>query len=279
MEPSFKTDVPKVNALPLKNIESINRDVFKRILVPMLSLNDLEALSLQNKKLKSMVQCFLDEAWKKRRAEITIGVGSWSSVGVAIKKVPPLPDNIDEILKSNCPYFEGERVYRTHKLVLMPGGLSINGQAGLMMHLRQENKKGDYSLLWDGISQELANKEVADPYWVLITKKVIPDSPHKSFKKQNELIERFKGYEAPSILEAIALVTMDNECSATKEEFLLPGTFTRCAEKVGAWQVSVGAFSLSGLRVNNYSGKHHDTGILAVRRLYTQDDSSFGLTG
>ena len=202
--------------------------------------------------------------------EGAIGPEQWKSVAIEVKEVPALPADIDQILKSDCPYCEGKKVHETHKLMLMPKGLSIKKLGELMRHLR----KGDHETVFrsfHGVGEDKNTEEIKESYWVLVTTEVIPDSRNKSLTDQVGLIEKDKAYKLPTVLEAIALVTMDKVCSKEREGYLLPKepryTLTRCEDKDGDGDpLVVGAFASSGLAVSRDYFGYDSIGVLALRK-------------
>lgn len=261
-------------------IESFPRDVMAGVIGPMLPPQDLANLSLASTAMRAFMRVPLEREWAEVRAEITIGPEKWDKLlakrgtdqdlDINYLEVPPLPADIDQILKSDCPFCEGKKVFQTHRLVLMPGGLSINQQGRLMRHLRGEGQHGtvfsEYS--WDAVFEQIGDTKVDRPYWALVTTDVVPNSRNKSIEEQKKLIEE-KGYVVPSTSEAITLVTMDKECSGEKEGYLLstdPWTYTNCAEKVQGQQLVVGGFARYGLTVSYYDSDHDHVGVLALRK-------------
>lgn len=272
------------------HIESSRGDVMTEVISLRLTLQDLANLSLASTTMRDFMRVPLGREWARLRAEITIGLEQWKTVGIGAE-VPPLPDDIDQILQSNCPYFKGKKVFQTHKLVLMPGGLSINKQGHLMRHHRKKKGREEEkietvfkSYSRKKVLKKIGNDEVSKPYWALITTDLIPGSQKtgelawseelaESSAEHEALVKSCVGYEVSTTLEAITLVTMHKQCSGEKEKCLLPYkplTYTRCAEWISDSQVYIGLFDPEeGLYVTDFKFDGGGcVGILAVRRFY-----------
>lgn len=246
-------------------IESVSKNVMK-VISSNLETRDLVNLSKSSKTLQELTRGPLAP---DLLAKITIGSKEWEKLGI-VTRGPPLPANIDQILKSNCPFFEGKKVFQTHTLVLMPGGLSINELGQQMRHLREGDNETVFDpSSWNSVFNEVGDATVDEPYWALITNDVVPGSRGKLLVEQKELVER-EGYEVSTISEAITLPTMHKEYSGENAENLLPEeplTYARCADRVLGRYLSVGAFGPSGLSVI-YSSHPNNIGVLAVRRFF-----------
>ena len=235
-------------------LERLPKDVHRAHIARELTTSTLAKLTQVSKQLHAVHQPIV---WERIKAEITIGPKEWEKVEVIVTDVPPLPADIDEILKAKCPFFPDKRVFQTHKLVLMHGDASIDSQ-GKLTTLRG----------MDGVSTDLRQKKVGKPYWALITCDVIPDSRNQWYKDQKALVAKKAGYELPTVLEAITLVTMHLQKTG---QYLLPEnpwTYTRCKETNENMPLVVGAFAPAGLDVR----RHFDypvecSGVLAVRKL------------
>ena len=233
--------------------EKLPGDLHKNLIASKLTASTLGKLAQVSTTMRDIYQPL---AWEKKKAEITIGPKEWEEVGVIVRDVPPLPADIDAILRADCPFFKGKKVFQTHRLVLMHADASIDSQ-GKLTTLRG----------MDGVSTDLRQKKVGKPYWALITCDVIPDSRNQWYKDQKALVAKKAGYELPTVLEAITLVTM--HCKKTGQYLLSqsPWTYTRCKETDGEWPLVVGAFAPAGLFVHdNYADAHEDCGVLAVRK-------------
>jgi len=112
--------------------------------------------SLINNKVNSSP--FDSEAWK-----INFG-----DVGEA----PPLPENIEEILNSPCPFNPDKKIKDTHMLTLIPA--TIDGDPFSLNKLKQllENPKkiNKSELSIANIYNEIGDKKIKKSYWILITK-------------------------------------------------------------------------------------------------------------
>lgn len=263
---------------PLENLHpDIRENKLKK--PELLTLGVLGQLAQASKTMWHQYQPTVDKAWEERKAAMTIGPQQWidaigidkmKEMGIDLENIPALPEYIDEILKNPCPFNPDKRVYQTHRLVLIPAGLSIDLIGSLMRHLKTEGTENGtvFRTIWNEIVQQMSCVQEKKAYWALITCDVIPGSRNQNYTDQQEMIKNYPGYELPSVLEAIVLATMHLELTG---QYLLsqnPWTYTRCREKIGNWPLVVGGFAPSGLSVNDNSvNAYEDDGVVGVRKL------------
>ena len=92
---------------------------------------------------------------------VRFGKAEWATYFGDIGQEPPLPDNIDAILNSPCPFFgdKNKKVKDTHELVLIPatiGGepLTLNKLQEIIQNPKQQGTK--INLRWgDGSEQKI----------------------------------------------------------------------------------------------------------------------------
>ena len=60
------------------------------------------------------------------RADFFFGAGEWQRYFGDVGPIPPLPADIETQLGSDCPYWEGKKLWQTHQLVLVPK--TVNGK-------------------------------------------------------------------------------------------------------------------------------------------------------
>jgi len=189
---------------------------------------------------------------------------------------PPLPPNINDILKGSCPFWPDKKVEDTHVLVLVPQ--SVNGKpltlkslGELVQHPRQrEATKCTYFNLGSYSNLGQYTDPPAPPaHWVLMSKDVLPGSRDKSYLEQQALIHSYRQkapYEVPSILDATVCIFMEYFRSGTYLYGQNPWTFTRCQEEYNADQLlAVGGFAPRGLNVC-YSLDRDIDGVAALRK-------------
>jgi hypothetical protein len=191
---------------------------------------------------------------------------------------PPLPPDIDKILKSPCPFFPGKKVEETHLLTLIPK--TVNGKPltlNSLEELMKLPKKGiatRYVSYRDGIKKEHGDAAPSFSYWVLFTKDVIPESRKKSYNKQKKLVASYSHkahvlYEVPRLLEAAVSIFMEYLLTGQRLYSDSPWTFTRCQERISEhpnWPLVVGGFAVGGLHVINFDDRE-DSGVGSLRKL------------
>ncbi len=144
------------------------------------------------------------------------GKKKWKTYCGEIGKVPPLPTDIQQILKSPCPFFPGKRVEQTQMLALILE--TVNGKPNTLMNFEEimsapkEGYATKYSFIDDtmkmdpGIHWFYGHQQVARSYWVLMTMNEIPKSRTMTYSDQKALIAEVNKqtgihYELPSALE------------------------------------------------------------------------------
>ena len=263
---------------PLENLHpDIRESELKK--PELLTLGVLGQLAQASKTMWHQYQPTVDKAWGERKAAMTIGPEQWIDAigiekmkekGIDVENIPALPNYIDEILKARCPFHPGKRVYQTHRLVLIPAGLSINLIGSLMHHLKTEGTDNGtvFRAIRNKIVQKMGGLQEKKASWALITCDVIPGSRKQIFTVQQEMIKIYPGYELPSVLEAIVLVTMHFKLTG---QYLLshnPWTYTRCREQFINWPLVVAGFGPSGLDVtHHYVHALESIGVVGVRKI------------
>ncbi len=110
--------------------------------------------------------------------EVAFGKEKWEHYFGEVVEEPPLPDDIYQILTSLCPFWEGKRIYETHKLVLIPA--TVNDQPltfNLLDTLIQHPLNGGHAtrLNYNLVRRDHSDTPVGHSYWVLMTKDAIPE--------------------------------------------------------------------------------------------------------
>ena len=158
-------------------------------------------------------------------------------------------------------------------LVLIPK--TVNGKPFTLNLLQEliknpkEKTSTDFSYYSQAVQQELGNTQVTKPYWVLMTKDVIPNSHSKTYEEQKQLVEQKKaeGYELPSALEAATSILLHYFKTDERTYGSDPLTYTRCRETVKTqWPVAIGGFARGGLAVNIHYNSHYCDGVAGVRK-------------
>jgi hypothetical protein len=203
------------------------------------------------------------------------GQAQWKTYFGDIGDEPSLPDDIDEILHSTCPFSGNEdtKVKDTHMLVLIPA--TVDGEKLTLDKLEQlipnskEGNKATYRS-YGRTKDEHGRAEVGQSHWVLMTRDILPGSRNKTYNDQKELVQLYsdQDYVVPDAIEAAVCILMEFVASGVH---LYPityiPTYTRCAQTVeGQYPVVVGGFGFDGLLVRTSDFDDDCYGIAALRR-------------
>lgn len=179
------------------------------------------------------------------------GAEEWEKYyAIKIQDAPLVPETLISALNSPCPYWNDLEVKDTHLLCLIPQGLT--------------SKK-----LWE-LSVKAKNGIPVDDlyvpdhsYWILITKRTLPDSRKTSFDETQDILKG-KGYSVPTLLEALS-ATLAVRKSNNFEIYPLPRGYTKCQEQYKGYHLAVGSegYSLAGIMTNDWN---NNSGVAAVRK-------------
>jgi hypothetical protein len=159
------------------------------------------------------------------------GKKAWEHYFGEVDEEPALPDNINEILDSDCPFGLGKKIKETHLLVMIPttvGGelftpsqmiqLAQNPQKGMGLapktkKNRKTVRRGDRIGLANALHdseeditarclRDLARKgpSHAQPYWILMTRDVVNTTGNTNPK------DLHPEYDLPTVLEASTVI-------------------------------------------------------------------------
>lgn len=214
--------------------------------------------------------------------EMAFGKAKWQKYFGDIGLEPPLPPNINQILKNPCPFWSGRRVEETHLLVLIPNVVNKKPfTLNILEKLIQKPKTGNktqYRYYSNYVKKELGKKSESS-HWILMTRDVIPDSRNKTYDDQKALVASHAkksgiAYELPMALEATTAILMHyvetGKALYTDHQLGSQLTYTICQEKVynNQWPVAIGGFSSGGLSVdydNYHWGSAYDFGVGCCR--------------
>ncbi len=184
------------------------------------------------------------------------GKKAWEHYFGEVDEEPALPDNINEVLNSDCPFCSGRKIRETHLLVMIPTkvsgklltpsqmiqlaqkpqkGTSIAPKAKKNMKtVRREDRIGLANALRDSEEdittrclRDLARKGPShtQPYWILMTRDTVAFSGKKIADLQNDYPE----YDLPTVLEASTVILTHY---VSTEKWLYERTHTYCKETV-----------------------------------------------
>ena len=201
----------------------------------------------------------------------------WEHYFGSVGEEPAFPADIDieAILHSPCPFWEGLQVRDTHLLALIPshvGGkpLTLDYLGELIKSPQRGGYGTKYRDYWEKARKAIGDQSPSSSYWVLMTRDVLPESRTKSYEDQCSLVADYAkrmgiSYEVPGALEAAVVMLLHHVRSGERLYSYEPNTYTCCREEVQDRQLAVGGFSSGGLDVFRYY-VHGNDGVSALRK-------------
>jgi NLR family CARD domain-containing protein 3 len=206
---------------------------------------------------------------------MAIGPKEWKQYFGEVGAAPPLPANINEILNSSCPFWPGYQVKETHLLVLVPATVdeipfTLDLLGELIRSPQRGGRKAKFEIYGNEVRRELGAQSPRNPYWVLMTRDVLPGSRGKTYGAQKALVAAHVHYDMPYALEAATAILLHHARTGERLYTNAPWTYTRCQEKVlgNEYPVVVGGFSSGGLDVYSYGSIDHSSydGVSCLRK-------------
>jgi len=265
-----------------RQVESLNRQLKSDLITlfpqevlskscSYLSRSDIPAPARSCRKFNDSIQT--PEVQSSLIEQFAFGPKDWKRFFGDVGEIPPIPEGMDKILKSQCPFNPGKQVGNTHTLVLIPQTVNSRFFTWNLLEELIKTPQGKNSInLYSDVPLEF---QIAKSNWILMTKDVIPSSRNKTYYEQNQLVqEKGKGsYDFPVAIEAAVSILMhdfktDERLYESRGNLL---TYIRCQETVrtlrGSTELSIGNFNESfGLRCVCFHIVHDDFGVAAVRR-------------
>ena len=194
---------------------------------------------------------------KKEFTRKCFGEIEWGRQFGSVGEVPPLPDNIEEVLDGPCPFFKTKKVFETHLLALIPAAINQEpltlDKLGELIAKPGRGHPTKYRYYDESPTKKAHGSTVPHKtHWVLMTKDVIPGSRAKTYEQQKKLVAKYPAYRLPQVREAVICIAMEYIFSQRYIYSQDPSTYTRCQETVESWPVVVGGFGSGGLYVNYY---------------------------
>lgn len=208
-----------------------------------------------------------------------MGKDVWEKYFGEVGMEPPLPDNIDTILVSSCPFWPDKTIGETHLLAMIPA--TVNGSPftlDVLGALVAAPKSGVYQtqLRYHNslVREAIGMKSEGRSYWILMTRDVLPSSRSHEYSAQRSFVDDMArttgiGYTIPTVLEASTAILLHyvrgRGVRLYSEE---PATYTRCLDFVdGPHPVSVGGFSEAALHIHHtYRNVINDFGVACLRK-------------
>ncbi|WP_194848191.1 putative nucleotidyltransferase substrate binding domain-containing protein [Candidatus Neptunochlamydia vexilliferae] len=208
--------------------------------------------------------------------QTAFGPKKWKKYFGDVGKVPPLPPNIEEILNSSCPIWRKKKVRETHLLTLVPKTinglpLTLNTLQRLISRPKGGGYKAKYNYYNDILKKELGNQELFYPYWVLMSRDIIPKSQTKTYTVLKAMVKNLSQksgslYDIPKTIEALVVILTEHIASGERLYSNNPWTCTRCQEEIGEWNASVGNFSDKGIDLSRQKWLEVRYGTGVIRR-------------
>jgi hypothetical protein len=162
---------------------------------------------------------------------IAFGKKAWEDYFGAVDEEPALPDNINEILHSDCPFRPGKKIKETHLLVMIPS--TVNNEPFTLHQLRplsRNPKKGNlsdcvYNSKIKSLMRDLGREVALQPYWILMTRKVVENDTRNSLS----LKDKYPEYDYPKVLEAATVILTHYVRNGA---WLYEEEFTSCQEVI-----------------------------------------------
>ena len=132
---------------------------------PLLSENE-QLRSAQGKKPEVSSSSLSEDAVSDKAQEVpspVIDAAVWERYFGDIGATPPLPNGIEEILNSPCPFWEGKQVRETHLLALIPAQvagqpLTLDYLGELIQSPQEGGHATKYRYYWDGVREAIGSQ-------------------------------------------------------------------------------------------------------------------------
>ena len=208
--------------------------------------------------------------------QAVIGKMLWERYYGHVGSEPSLPSNIEEIMDSPCPFWEGKKVKDTHLLVLIPSHVAGKPLTlDYLVKLIERPQEEGYETRCHSREYRDARIGSQSPdssYWVLMTRDVLPGSRNKSYEDQCALVADHAnctglGYEVPRALEAVVVMLLHHVRSGERLYSDNSSTYTRCQESAEGCQLMMGGFSSKGFYFNfNCNDSFRALGVAGLRK-------------
>jgi hypothetical protein len=217
-----------------------------------------------------------------RMAPLTpFGAKEWRHYYGEVGEEPALPDDIDAILQSRCPFWSEKQVKDTHLLVLIPA--EVDGESFTLDRLgeliecpKNSGHRAQYRYYDDATKAQIGAAFPATSYWLLMTRDILPASRNETYANQIKLVTAHANrtglpYEPPKALEVATAILMHHVRDGERLYSDHPVTYTHCQELIfspsgGECSVVVGGFESSGLNVYHNFYDYYYNGVAGCRK-------------
>jgi hypothetical protein len=211
----------------------------------------------------------------------TLGAVEWAYYFGGVGAVPDLPKDTVSILDSQCPFWPDRKVGDTHLLVLMPATVSgvpftLNLLGELIKHPKNDGHETKYRHYDKGVRLQIGASSPKAPYWLLMTRDVLPESRDLTYRAQIELVANHSNrtglpYELPQTLEVATALLTYHVRGGERLYHSNPWTYTRCKEWIfyesRYYPAIVGGLEPSGLLIGHFDyGSDSRRGVAGCRR-------------
>ena len=224
--------------------------------------------------------------------DMAFGKAKWEKYIGEVGEEPPLPADIDKILKDRCPFsFWPKRIEQTHMLVLIPE--TVNGKPLTLQYLgelvKNPKSNGNSTHFKHPKDTETfkkhCDKPVAKSHWVLMFKDLFPNTVDKLYSEQQTLVESFNRknkkyqYHIVKVLEAATCNFMEHISTGTylyhSAGIVFSSKYSRCQEEYEGHQLVLGSYNWHGLTLPSvffldgyYSKKSDYIGVGVTQELF-----------
>ena len=256
--------------------ESACHDILIYNLFTQLNLKECTRLGSINIRLKSITN---EPELLKRKIyfEKTFNPEDWNrfynlKVEDELEAWQTLPDTIGEIYKNSCQIVPDKNFSKTHVVVWIPKGMSINLFQEILKKKLPNNPEG-FNEVFDGILEKYGDITTDKGEWIIMPKEILPTSAKKKYSFQKNMIRQLNknhhiNYTFPKVLEVIICITSIFFKSKIK---ILPKQYTRCLENIDVdsdgktYKLIVG-YSGTGLILNHGQFDNDRIGIAPTRK-------------
>ena len=175
-----------------------------------------------------------------------------------IREKVRIQEHVQDLIKEAKKTENGELVY-----MLIPKGISLNKLVAIAAAApRQPGEAPLIEYVWDSISTQVGDREVAETRIVAISTSVLTESRNKTFSEQKNLVGN--GFKVARILET-SMLHIVMKIFFSKCLYSSRATFMRSDEHINGWKLVVGSLAPRGLYVD-FLCVDGDVGVAALRK-------------
>ncbi len=259
--PMSKLLPSSINDVEILSGLSIPSDIWRRIcaFLPAKAIFSLSQTCKALVGLRTDTQV-LPILWKNHRNDlenVVFGKVAWNTHFGDVGEVDPIPEALIKALEEPCPFTKGKKVKDTHIACWIPEKVNdINLDINFLGELVKKPLKGHaskYDFIWSQVVADHGATPIKKGHWILLTKTIINGSQDETYDQQKKLVERYPGYEVPTLLPTAIALFMHHARTGERLYNNKPlMTYTRCQEKSYGCPLVVGGFA-AGLDIDDTS--------------------------